>query len=317
MGSGRPKGEAVLASIAIRGFFNRISAVFPLPWRAIVTNYPLGRSFDTLLSLIDARMRAAPPEASFPLTAALFTSTSTMTCLGVENLRRVPIETDGMRRYWEKILNRRSSGYERKSLPATCPLFPRVFFIELVRAQGQGGMYVAGKSVKNSGLFPSTFNVATKADIFVNATCGEEGPETFCKPSESSRCAVCDSRSPDPGKRHNITHVLDSNPARWWQSPTLAKGDRYEFVTVILDLKQAPFSHCAGSATNLCPPLGADRRKGPKGRRRNEDGLQVAQNAGPRGLMGRGRKKRMIEGCPRGRIGVVRMIGKKDQVFVR
>lgn len=93
------------------------------------------------------------------------------------------------------------------------------------------------KSSKN-GLFPSTFNVAAKADIFVNATCGEEGPETFCKPSELSRCAVCDSRSPDPGKRHNISNILDPSPSRWWQSPTLARGDHYEYVTILLDLKQ-------------------------------------------------------------------------------
>ncbi|XP_076245323.1 wing blister [Calliopsis andreniformis] len=94
------------------------------------------------------------------------------------------------------------------------------------------------KNLKNSGLFPSTFNVATKADVFVNATCGEEGPETFCKPSESSRCSICDARSPDPGKRHNISNVLDSSAGRWWQSPTLARGDHYEYVTIVLDLKQ-------------------------------------------------------------------------------
>ncbi|XP_035736479.1 laminin subunit alpha-1-like [Vespa mandarinia] len=103
---------------------------------------------------------------------------------------------------------------------------------------GQIGPHGTSKSLKNSGLFPSTFNVAAKAEIFVNATCGEDGPETFCKPSESSRCAVCDSRSPDPGKRHNISHALDSNPGRWWQSPTLARGDNYEYVTILLDLKQ-------------------------------------------------------------------------------
>lgn len=94
------------------------------------------------------------------------------------------------------------------------------------------------RSLKSGGIFPSTFNVAAKADIFVNATCGEEGPETFCKPSESSRCGVCDARSPDPGKRHNITNILDSSPGKWWQSPTLARGDRYEYVTIVLDLKQ-------------------------------------------------------------------------------
>ncbi|XP_076279706.1 wing blister isoform X1 [Lasioglossum baleicum] len=103
---------------------------------------------------------------------------------------------------------------------------------------GSSGLYGISKSMRNSGLFPSTFNVAAKADVFVNATCGEDGPETFCKPSESSRCAVCDARSPDPGKRHNISNILDSNTGKWWQSPTLANGEQYEFITVILDLKQ-------------------------------------------------------------------------------
>ncbi|KAK1136587.1 hypothetical protein K0M31_001133 [Melipona bicolor] len=102
----------------------------------------------------------------------------------------------------------------------------------------QSTLYGMNKSLKNSGLFPSIFNVAAKADIFVNATCGEDGPETFCKPSESSRCGVCDARSPDPGKRHNISNILDSSPGKWWQSPTLAKGDHYEYVTIVLDLKQ-------------------------------------------------------------------------------
>ncbi|CAB0032889.1 unnamed protein product [Trichogramma brassicae] len=94
------------------------------------------------------------------------------------------------------------------------------------------------KSLKNGGLFPPVFNVATKADIQVNATCGEDGPEQFCKPSESLRCAICDSRSPDPNKRHRINLALDSNPGHWWQSPTLARGDHNEYVTIILDLKQ-------------------------------------------------------------------------------
>ncbi|KAI4487730.1 hypothetical protein M0802_011876 [Mischocyttarus mexicanus] len=123
----------------------------------------------------------------------------------------------------------------------------------------QIGAQGLSKSLKNSGLFPSTFNVAAKAEIFVNATCGEDGPETFCKPSESSRCAVCDSRSPDPGKRHNISHALDSNPSKWWQSPTLARGDNYEYVTIILDLKQHQECECerhtCGERCEKCCPM--------------------------------------------------------------
>lgn len=115
------------------------------------------------------------------------------------------------------------------------------------------------RSLKSGGIFPSTFNVAAKADISVNATCGEEGPETFCKPSESSRCGVCDARSPDPGKRHNISNILDSSPGKWWQSPSLARGDRYEYVTIVLDLKQVRKEAFASRVKSLrslllCPP---------------------------------------------------------------
>ncbi|OAD57732.1 Laminin subunit alpha-1 [Eufriesea mexicana] len=129
-------------------------------------------------------------------------------------------------------------------------LYSVIYILELpLRAieHGQSSLYGVNKSLKNSGLFPSTFNVAAKADIFVNATCGEEGPETFCKPSESSRCAVCDARSPDPGKRHNISNILDSSPGKWWQSPSLARGDQYEYVTIVLDLKQANHNRPAKS----------------------------------------------------------------------
>ncbi|KAK0086259.1 hypothetical protein PV325_003458 [Microctonus aethiopoides] len=103
---------------------------------------------------------------------------------------------------------------------------------------GNVEQFGVSKSLKNGGLFPSTFNVAAKADIYVNATCGEDGPETFCKPSESARCGVCDAQSPDLGKRHNISNVLNPDPGKWWQSPTLARGNRFKYITIILDLKQ-------------------------------------------------------------------------------
>ncbi|XP_025159598.1 laminin subunit alpha-1 isoform X2 [Harpegnathos saltator] len=109
--------------------------------------------------------------------------------------------------------------------------------LHVVQARGFRRSLKYGSTLKNSSLFPSIFNVAAKAEIYVNATCGEEGPETFCKPSEPSRCSVCDSRSPDPGKRHHISNVLHLNSGRWWQSPSLARG-HYEHVTILLDLNQ-------------------------------------------------------------------------------
>jgi laminin alpha 1/2 len=94
----------------------------------------------------------------------------------------------------------------------------------------------------NVGLFPTVFNLATRATITVNATCGSSGPEVYCKLVEhvqmrAPQCGVCDANSPDHDKRHPITHAIDGTP-RWWQSPSLQNGPQYEWVTVTLDLKQ-------------------------------------------------------------------------------
>lgn len=91
-----------------------------------------------------------------------------------------------------------------------------------------------------SGLFPGVSNVAVRADVTVNATCGERGPEVYCRRSlrGGSGCGVCDSRSPDPSKRHPPRNIVDGSPDTWWQSPSLAAGAEYEWVTVTMDLKQ-------------------------------------------------------------------------------
>lgn len=91
----------------------------------------------------------------------------------------------------------------------------------------------------NSGLWPSVFNLATKAVITANATCGERGREEFCRMSDNgkARCGICDSFSSDPGKRHSINFAIDGTN-KWWQSPALYYGRQYEYVTVTVDLKQ-------------------------------------------------------------------------------
>lgn len=95
------------------------------------------------------------------------------------------------------------------------------------------------KITKAKGLHPSNFNFALRAEIYANATCGEDGPEKYCKLSDSRKCEICDAKSPDPDKQHNINNVLNSKAGKWWQSPTLAQGDRYEYIDITLDLKQA------------------------------------------------------------------------------
>ena len=98
--------------------------------------------------------------------------------------------------------------------------------------------------IADEGLFPHVFNLASRATITTNATCGERGPETFCrlvehvrrKPKKDSiQCGTCDSRSPYSGERHPITHAIDGSN-KWWQSPTLNNGAEFNWVTVHLTL---------------------------------------------------------------------------------
>lgn len=96
-----------------------------------------------------------------------------------------------------------------------------------------------------NGLFPVVFNLATRARISANATCGETGPEVFCKlvehvrifPAENRHCDICDARSSNPKQRHPITNAIDGSQ-NWWQSPTLTNGAAYNYITITLDLGQ-------------------------------------------------------------------------------
>lgn len=98
-------------------------------------------------------------------------------------------------------------------------------------------------------LYPIVANVARKATVTANATCGEIQPEYYCRlmqgeffnPWESQFCFVCDARSPEPSKKHPIENVIDGGEA-FWQSPSLAHGMKYDYVTITLDLKQVRFS---------------------------------------------------------------------------
>ncbi|XP_051046860.1 laminin subunit alpha-1 [Phodopus roborovskii] len=95
------------------------------------------------------------------------------------------------------------------------------------------------------GLFPAILNLATNAHISANATCGEKGPEMFCKlvehvpgrPVRHSQCRVCDGNSTNPRERHPISHAIDGTN-NWWQSPSIQNGREYHWVTITLDLRQ-------------------------------------------------------------------------------
>ena len=89
------------------------------------------------------------------------------------------------------------------------------------------------------------------AEISSNATCGENGSEQFCKlvehvkrrPGDQIQCGICLGSATDPtgqGDAHPIGNAIDGTH-RWWQSPTIANGWNYNWVTITLDLKQVVY----------------------------------------------------------------------------
>eukprot|EP00079_Xenopus_tropicalis_P016422 XP_004915294.1 PREDICTED: laminin subunit alpha-1 isoform X1 [Xenopus tropicalis] len=95
------------------------------------------------------------------------------------------------------------------------------------------------------GLFPAILNLASNAHISTNATCGEMGPEMFCKlvehvpgrPVRNPQCRICDQNSINPKERHPISNAIDGTND-WWQSPSIQNGRVYHWITITLDLKQ-------------------------------------------------------------------------------
>ncbi|MGH0134036.1 UNVERIFIED_CONTAM: hypothetical protein FKN15_022884 [Acipenser sinensis] len=94
-------------------------------------------------------------------------------------------------------------------------------------------------------LFPAILNLASNAEITANASCGETGPEMFCKlvehvpgrPIRNPQCRTCDSASPNPRERHPISNAIDGTN-NWWQSPSIKNGRQNHWVTITLDLRQ-------------------------------------------------------------------------------
>uniref|UniRef100_A0A8B9XKA2 Laminin subunit alpha-2 n=1 Tax=Bos mutus grunniens TaxID=30521 RepID=A0A8B9XKA2_BOSMU len=95
------------------------------------------------------------------------------------------------------------------------------------------------------GLFPAVLNLASSALITTNATCGEKGPEMYCKlvehvpgqPVRNPQCRICNQNSSNPYQRHPITNAIDGKNT-WWQSPSIKNGIEYHYVTITLDLQQ-------------------------------------------------------------------------------
>ncbi|XP_025195973.1 laminin subunit alpha-1 [Melanaphis sacchari] len=91
-------------------------------------------------------------------------------------------------------------------------------------------------------VYPQIFNLASRAVVTANATCGEteNGPEVYCRfGSAGQQCGVCDARSGDPAKTHGPANAVDNaTTGTWWQSPSLHNGDQYQYVTFTIDLGQ-------------------------------------------------------------------------------
>nr|XP_060631057.1 laminin subunit alpha-1 [Anolis sagrei ordinatus] len=120
----------------------------------------------------------------------------------------------------------------------------------MARLLGSSGLLLllllcAGVEGQLRGLFPAILNLASNAHISTNATCGEKGPEMFCKlvehvpgrPLRNAQCRICDSSSSNPKEQHPISNAIDGTN-NWWQSPSIQNGREYHWVTITLDLRQ-------------------------------------------------------------------------------
>lgn len=99
-----------------------------------------------------------------------------------------------------------------------------------------------GESGNDGGLWPPVFNIAPKAVLYANATCGQAAREEFCHTIDAhpqrqrkAKCGVCDANQTE--RRHPIEYVIDGSQ-KWWQSPTLVAGSELEHITITMDLKQ-------------------------------------------------------------------------------
>uniref|UniRef100_A0A8C6XWT5 Laminin subunit alpha 3 n=2 Tax=Elapinae TaxID=42168 RepID=A0A8C6XWT5_NAJNA len=109
-----------------------------------------------------------------------------------------------------------------------------------------------GAGERALSLHPPYFNLAETTRIWATATCGQDESgrprlELFCKlvggPAASPAgqtiqgqfCDYCNAA--DPNKAHPIDYAIDGTE-RWWQSPSLSLGLKYDEVNVTLDLGQ-------------------------------------------------------------------------------
>ncbi|RVE52213.1 hypothetical protein evm_003132 [Chilo suppressalis] len=95
-------------------------------------------------------------------------------------------------------------------------------------------------------LTPPYVNLALGKKITATATCGDEGPELYCKLVGASAdhdehviqgqvCDFCDANN--DAKKHPPEYAVDGMET-WWQSPPLSRGMKYNEVNLTIDLGQ-------------------------------------------------------------------------------
>ncbi|XP_026331928.1 laminin subunit alpha isoform X2 [Hyposmocoma kahamanoa] len=95
-------------------------------------------------------------------------------------------------------------------------------------------------------LTPPYFNLAQGKKVTATATCGDEGPELYCKlvganadhdehVIQGQVCDFCDATN--EAKKHPPEYAVDGMET-WWQSPPLSRGMKYNEVNLTIDLGQ-------------------------------------------------------------------------------
>ena len=86
-----------------------------------------------------------------------------------------------------------------------------------------------------SGLFPAVLNLASNALITTNATCGEKGPEMYCKlvehvpgqPVRNPQCRICNQNSSNPYRMYLGLPCMELGGSYHWEcwgQSALVKG---------------------------------------------------------------------------------------------
>uniref|UniRef100_A0A8C4YYG1 Laminin subunit alpha 3 n=1 Tax=Gadus morhua TaxID=8049 RepID=A0A8C4YYG1_GADMO len=127
-----------------------------------------------------------------------------------------------------------------------------LFFILFTSFCRHANGQVSLNEITGFSLSPPYFNLAQGSDISATATCGQDDSgsprsDLYCKlvgghntgfnvqNIQGQFCDHCNSN--EPNKAHPVTNAIDGTE-RWWQSPPLSRGPKYNQVNITLDLGQ-------------------------------------------------------------------------------